>query len=97
MSVFLRLLQENDKASALAQVCERARAGDDEMRLFDVAAEAFDAVPGKPFAYWVSTAVHETFRRVPAAHKRDPKAQSLDMVDLTCLQSGRAFTSFLQP
>jgi hypothetical protein len=34
-------------------------------RVFDVAPEAFDAVPGKPFAYWVSNGVLELFDLPP--------------------------------
>jgi hypothetical protein len=66
MSVYLRLLQEEDKAMALSQVTARLRGGDPDARLFEVAPEAFDAVPGKPFAYWVSEAVRQTFTRLPA-------------------------------
>lgn len=66
MSVYLRLLQEEDKAMALSQVTARLRGGDSDARLFEVAPEAFDAVPGKPFAYWVSEAVRKTFARLPA-------------------------------
>lgn len=65
MTIFLRLLAEDDKAAALQQVCARLRRGEADARLFEVAPEAFDAVPGKPFAYWVSDAVRETFRRLP--------------------------------
>lgn len=66
MTTFLRLLAESDKAVALAQSCAALRQGKADPRHFEVAPEAFDAVPGKPFAYWVSEAVRETFRRLPA-------------------------------
>lgn len=65
MTIFLRLLAEDDKAAALQQVCARLRRGEADARLFEVAPEAFDAVPGKPFAYWVSDAVRQTFQRLP--------------------------------
>lgn len=65
MSHFLRLLAEDDKASALQTVCARLRHGEAEPRAYTVAPEAFDAVPGKPFAYWVSDAVRQTFQRLP--------------------------------
>lgn len=65
MSSFLRLLSETDKAQALATACSRLRNGEAESRCFDVQPESFDAVPGKPFAYWVSEAVRATFRRLP--------------------------------
>ncbi|NUN59725.1 MAG: type II restriction endonuclease subunit M [Burkholderiaceae bacterium] len=66
MSQFLRLLSEGDKANALQQVSQRLRAGEADARVLDVPPQAFDAVPGKPFAYWVSEAVRETFQRLPA-------------------------------
>ncbi|MFN3842711.1 MAG: type II restriction endonuclease subunit M [Rehaibacterium terrae] len=65
MTTFLRLLAENDKREALATACTCLRAGEPDPRVFDVAPIAFDAVPGKPFAYWVSDAVRQTFQRLP--------------------------------
>ena len=65
MSQFLRLLVEDDKAAALTTVCARLRHGESDSRAFSVVPEAFDSIPGKPFAYWVSKAVRETFRRLP--------------------------------
>ncbi|TVQ85660.1 MAG: hypothetical protein EA400_14985 [Chromatiaceae bacterium] len=66
MILFLRLLAESDKAAALAESCARVRQGLDEPRLFEVAPGAFDAVPGKPFAYWVSKALRQNFMVLPA-------------------------------
>lgn len=63
MSQFLRLLVEDDKAIALQTVCARLQRGESDPRAFTVEPDAFDAVPGKPFAYWVSNAVRETFQR----------------------------------
>lgn len=65
MSLFLRLLADTDKAAALTDACCKLRRGEPDERAFTVAPEAFDAVPGKPFAYWVSDAVRETFKRLP--------------------------------
>ena len=42
--------------------CLRLRQGEPDPRRFQVAPDAFDAVPGKPFAYWVSEAVRQTFK-----------------------------------
>src|SRR5699024_5810055 len=66
MSQFLRLLHETDKAAALAEVSQRQRSGEDEARAFEVQPDAFDAVPGNPFAYWVSEAVLSVFGRLPS-------------------------------
>ncbi|MDS1042981.1 hypothetical protein QM013_22930, partial [Pseudomonas aeruginosa] len=61
MSIFLRLLNERDKAAALLDVCGQQRAAGSDARIFEVLPQAFDAVPGKPFAYWVSDEVREKF------------------------------------
>lgn len=66
MSVFLRLLSDKDKAQALQESCTRLRLGEADTRNFEVAATSFDAVPGKPFAYWVNEAVREVFINQPA-------------------------------
>lgn len=65
MTIFLRLLAEGDKAAALAESCARVRQGDEELRALRLEPEAFDAVPGKPFAYWISNSVRELFTTVP--------------------------------
>ena len=70
MSLFLRLLAESDKDAALAEVCACWREGRPDERLIEVAPKAFDAVPGKPFAYWVSEAVRNVFSNTPAVEKR---------------------------
>ncbi|WP_175704191.1 type II restriction endonuclease subunit M [Burkholderia ambifaria] len=62
MSHFFRLSSEDDKAQALAEVCANLRQGVVDARWFEVAPESFDAVPGKPFAYWVSETVRRVFR-----------------------------------
>ena len=65
MTIFLRLLAEEDKGAALLDVCSRQRAEGSAGHplTFEVAPEAFDAVPGKPFAYWVSDSVRQTFAK----------------------------------
>ena len=65
MSQFLRLLAEEDKVAALTSVCTKFRQGEAAPCSFTVAPEAFDAVPGKPFAYWVSEGVRQTYQRLP--------------------------------
>lgn len=70
MTIFLRFLADGDKASALFESCRRVRQGEAESRCLDVPSDAFDAVPGKPFAYWVSAAVRDTFRRLPPFEAR---------------------------
>ncbi len=64
MTQFLRLLADADKAQALRETCARLRQGEADPRHFEVTPESFDAVPGKPFAYWVSEAIREVFERL---------------------------------
>ena len=61
MTTFLRLLEDKDKQSGLASAI---RTGGDNV--FEVDPSSFFQVPGTPFAYWVSEAVRQTFRRFPA-------------------------------
>ena len=65
MSHFLRLLGEDDKSAALLTACQTLRQGGEDHRNFEIAPESFDAVPGKPFAYWVSDEIREIFKRLP--------------------------------
>lgn len=65
-ALFIRLMAEADKGAALAEVLTRLRAGKADARVFRVAPESFEQVPGAPFAYWVSEGVRDTFRRLPA-------------------------------
>ena len=66
MTVFLRLLAEEDKRTALRSSCARIRQDTEHGLCFVVNPEDFAAIPGKPFAYWVSHAVRNTFRKLPA-------------------------------
>ena len=61
MTIFLRLLADGNMAAALAESCGRVREGREEVRCYEVAPDAFNAVPGKPFAYWVSDSVRGKF------------------------------------
>lgn len=66
MSQFLRLMNEPDKAIALAEVCRNLRSGASDGRIFTVSPDAFDSIPGKPFSYWISDAVKSAFRLMSA-------------------------------
>lgn len=65
MSHFLRLLGEDDKSEALLTSCRILRQGGKDHKNFEIAPESFDAIPGKPFAYWVSDEVRGIFKRLP--------------------------------
>lgn len=75
MTTFLRLLTDKDKASNLLGSCTALRAGETDTRVFDVEPESFRAVPGAPFAYWVSEAVRQVFKRLPAFECDDRTAR----------------------
>ena len=66
MSHFLRLSKETDKAEAMLKVCNSVRYGLLDQRHFNVNPRVFDTLPGKPFAYWVSEELIETYSRLPA-------------------------------
>ena len=66
MALFVRLLQDKDKASGLNEAVGALRSGDSDPRLFKVDPEKFPQVPGAPFAYWVAEGVRRTFRDLVA-------------------------------
>ena len=64
-TVFLRVLDASDKATALLAAVrepERARG----RQRFEVDPAAFAAVPGSPIAYWVSERLRALFKELPA-------------------------------
>ena len=67
MSVFLRLLDASpeEKSSVLARVADQWRSGRSVPETFEVDASSFHAMPGAPFAYWVSDRVRELGTRLP--------------------------------
>ncbi|MDH6504882.1 type II restriction endonuclease subunit M [Polynucleobacter sphagniphilus] len=65
MSLFLRLLNEADKSSALAMICNRFRTAESDSRIYEVDAELFNAIPGKPFAYWGNNQLRRAFEKYP--------------------------------
>lgn len=67
MTVFLRLLADNDKAANLLTGTRAVRAGQtDNSQVFEVSPHSFRSVPGAPFAYWVSESVRSLFKVLPA-------------------------------
>jgi hypothetical protein len=61
MTTFLRFLSEKNKDQVLLGGCASVRDGSADSRIFEVSPESFRAVPGAPFAYWVSGAVRASF------------------------------------
>ncbi len=75
MTIFLRLLAEDDMAIALADSCARVRQCVEDARCFEMSPEAFNAMPGKPFAYWSSDTVRSGFLRFPAFEQEERSAK----------------------
>lgn len=59
-TLFLRLVKEDDKENALAEVLGRP----DDARRFTVAPASLREVPGTPFAYWVGDKIRRLFREL---------------------------------
>lgn len=64
MSLFLRLLGEEDKGGALLEAVRSVAAGETDPRVFEVHPASFEQVPGAPFAYWVSPKLLRLFHRL---------------------------------
>jgi hypothetical protein len=64
-TVFLRLLQADDKPAALAQAVKRILEGEASPDVHVVDPESFRQVPGTPFAYWVSDRIRRLFKELP--------------------------------
>jgi hypothetical protein len=64
-TVFFRVLEAEDKASALRGAITQSD-GVLEAQRFEVEAASFSAVPTSPFAYWVSDLVRQLFNTFPA-------------------------------
>jgi len=60
-TVFLRLLDETDKAKAMVEAIEKPSSG----KRYDVDTGAFAQIDGSPFSYWISEAIRELFSRFP--------------------------------
>lgn len=61
MTIFFRLIEEQDKRSALLDVISNK----ESKKVFDVDPESFKQIPGSPFAYWVSGKIRALFTKLP--------------------------------
>jgi hypothetical protein len=66
MTTFLRLLSDKDKSGTLLASCTAFRHNENDTRIFSIAPELFRAIPGAPFAYWVSDNIRASFKLLPA-------------------------------
>ena len=65
MTIFLSMLNEPDKASALLSGSVLYREGKIGTSTFIVDPREFTKIPGMPFAYWVSNSVRNLFANLP--------------------------------
>jgi len=61
MTIFLNILEDKDKSSALLARCSDVRESSVCPKVFEVSTDSFLTIPGFPFAYWVSEAVRDKF------------------------------------
>lgn len=61
MTIFIRLIEDQDKRSALLNAINNV----DSKKSFDVDPESFKQIPGSPFAYWVSDNIRSLFLKLP--------------------------------
>jgi hypothetical protein len=66
-AIFLRLLRAPaaERGRVVGEVIEAIRKGATDNRVFRVASREFDAVPGKPLAYWMTPSVRRLFTSLP--------------------------------
>ncbi len=62
MTIFLRLLADENKAQALVHMRSAVREGLIDSRVFHVPPQSFRIVPGSPFSYWVSNEIRDLFK-----------------------------------
>ena len=61
MTRFIRLIEDPDKATGMVSATKAFREKRPDERIFAVEPNEFAAVPGAPFAYWVSDRIRLTF------------------------------------
>ena len=64
-TLFIRLLQADDKGAALAGRIAALREGRADGDVYAVAPESFRQVPNTPFCYWVSERIRRLFKELP--------------------------------
>jgi hypothetical protein len=64
-ATFLRLVKDTDRPAALAEACRDARDVRPSSRIFRVAPEELEEIPGAPLAYWVAPTIRRLFSKLP--------------------------------
>ena len=65
MATFLRLLRDDDKASALGEALAAEANGERDERVFYVNPSSFSQVPNTPFCYWAPESIRRKFTELP--------------------------------
>ena len=65
-TTFLRLLQAEDKATALRSAVAASNTCDSTSEVFSVSPSSLEKVPTTPFVYWVSERIRSLFKSIPA-------------------------------
>src|SRR5216683_4398224 len=76
MTIFIRLLNNADKANALREISSLVAAGTACEKVYVVDPAAFSQIPGAPFAYWVSEDVRGLFSSLPPFENGDRMART---------------------
>jgi hypothetical protein len=67
MAIFLRLLESNNKESALQELASELKAGAQlGERIFDIDPKIFRSIQGAPFSYWVNQSALKAFDSLPS-------------------------------
>jgi len=64
-ATFLRLLKDTDRATGLSEAARAAREGRADARVYRVAPEELEEIPGAPLAYWVPPSIRRLFTDLP--------------------------------
>ncbi len=64
--VFLRLLREINRPTALEEAIRNHRGGKVDIRVFPVELQNFDVIPGSPLAYWISNSIRRLWKDLPS-------------------------------
>lgn len=71
-TVFLRLLESDDKSTELLELCSNERLADPSR--FEMQVDTFRTIPKSPFAYWAESWAFECFRRFPSLESTERHA-----------------------
>jgi len=66
MTLFIRLLADQDKQQAIFAAVGSFRRGESRSNFYEVAPEEFSEIPGSSFAYWVTKNIRKAFSAFPA-------------------------------